>query len=38
MKIRLTISMIAFALALVGMSVRAHTCATTADSARRPST
>jgi hypothetical protein len=33
MKIRLTISAIAFALALAGMSVRAHTSFTTADSA-----
>jgi hypothetical protein len=33
MKIRLTIPMIAFALALAGISVRAHTCFTTADSA-----
>ena len=33
MKIRLTIPMIAFALALAGMSVRAHTCPTTANSA-----
>jgi hypothetical protein len=33
MKIRVTIPMIAFALALVRMSVRAHTCVTTADSA-----
>ncbi len=33
MKIRLTIPMIAFALALAGISVRAHTCFTAADSA-----
>jgi hypothetical protein len=33
MKIRLTIPMIAFALALAGMSVRAHTWFTAADSA-----
>jgi hypothetical protein len=33
MKIRLIIPVIAFALALVRMSVRAHTCVTTADSA-----
>jgi len=32
MKIRLTISMIAFSLAVVGMAVRAHTCATAANS------
>jgi hypothetical protein len=33
MKIRLTIPMIAFALALARISVRAHTCFTAADSA-----
>ena len=33
MKIRLTMSMITFALAVVGMAVRAHTCATAANSA-----